>query len=104
MLYGTICALALASHAKTMFTDPGAIPQSAVPLAEVQQKVSVHAMCRYVWCVCLVCAMLVMRARVLHILFLPLLTVTVKPTSRRDHIIVAFAIDVYHTWITTVRG
>jgi hypothetical protein len=30
--YCTICALALASHAKTCFTDPGAVPVAAVPL------------------------------------------------------------------------
>ena len=30
--YCTICALALASHAKTSLTDPGAVPNSAVPL------------------------------------------------------------------------
>jgi hypothetical protein len=30
--YCTICALALASHAKTCFTDPGAVPIAAVPL------------------------------------------------------------------------
>jgi len=31
ILYCTLCALALASHAKTTFTDPGSVPQSAVP-------------------------------------------------------------------------
>lgn len=41
--YFTICALALASHAKTTFTDPGAIPQSAVPV-DVYTPAA-HAMC-----------------------------------------------------------
>ncbi len=30
-IYCTLCALALASHAKTTFTDPGSIPKTAVP-------------------------------------------------------------------------
>ena len=42
-VYFTICALALASHAKTTFTDPGAIPQSAVPV-DVYTPTA-HAMC-----------------------------------------------------------
>ena len=42
-IYFTICALALASHAKTAFTDPGAIPSSAVPV-DVYSNVA-HAMC-----------------------------------------------------------
>uniref|UniRef100_A0A7S1Y3T6 Palmitoyltransferase n=1 Tax=Grammatophora oceanica TaxID=210454 RepID=A0A7S1Y3T6_9STRA len=45
--YGTICALALASHAKTMFTDPGSIPQSAVPVYDASVTVSTHAMCSH---------------------------------------------------------
>lgn len=44
----TICALALAAHAKCMCTDPGAIPPTAVPPQQVQTQTSVHAMCRYV--------------------------------------------------------
>jgi len=47
VVYCTICSLALASHAKCMFTDPGAIPSSAVPPAEVQRTISVHAMCSH---------------------------------------------------------
>ena len=48
MIYGTICALALASHAKTQFTDPGSIPQEAVPLASLfKQGVTTHAMCSH---------------------------------------------------------
>lgn len=31
IIYCTLCALALGSHAKTTLTDPGSIPQSAVP-------------------------------------------------------------------------
>lgn len=48
MTYGTICSLALASHAKTMFTDPGAIPMEAVPLASLfKQGITTHAMCSH---------------------------------------------------------
>jgi hypothetical protein len=48
MVFTTICALALASHAKTMFTDPGTIPQEAVPLASLFKKgVTTHAMCSH---------------------------------------------------------
>lgn len=32
--YCTLCALALASHAKTAFTDPGALPPHAIPTEE----------------------------------------------------------------------
>jgi DHHC palmitoyltransferase len=46
MLYCTICALALASHAKTVFTDPGSIPQSAVP-RPVTPSTRMHAMCSH---------------------------------------------------------
>jgi hypothetical protein len=46
MLYCTICALALASHAKTTFTDPGAIPLSAVPRATLPTN-TMHAMCSH---------------------------------------------------------
>ena len=42
-LYCTIATLALASHAKTCFTDPGAVASSAVPL--VTKGVKFHAMC-----------------------------------------------------------
>lgn len=44
--YNTICALALASHAKTMFTDPGAVPQCAVPIDAAARQMETHAMCR----------------------------------------------------------
>ena len=48
VIYGTICALALASHAKTMFTDPGSIPNDAVPLAVLfEQGITTHAMCSH---------------------------------------------------------
>ena len=42
-VYITICTLALASHAKTTFTDPGAVASSAIPL--VIKGVKFHAMC-----------------------------------------------------------
>jgi hypothetical protein len=48
MVYATICALALASHSKTMFTDPGAIPREAVPRAILfKQGITTHAMCSH---------------------------------------------------------
>jgi DHHC palmitoyltransferase len=36
--YVTICGLALACHAKTTFTDPGSIPQSAVPNERMRRE------------------------------------------------------------------
>lgn len=55
--YCTICALALASHAKTCFTDPGAVPVAAVPLVCVatnsisqfkgQREPKFYAMCSH---------------------------------------------------------
>ena len=42
IIYFTLCALALASHAKTVFTDPGAIPQSAVPTENDRKKPHFH--------------------------------------------------------------
>ena len=48
MVYSIICALALASHAKTTFTDPGAIPQAAVPrTADAPAQRHMHAMCSH---------------------------------------------------------
>ena len=46
IIYNTICTLALASHAKTMFTDPGAVPQCAVPIDAAARQMETHAMCR----------------------------------------------------------
>jgi len=46
MIYCILCALALASHAKTMFTDPGCVPQSAVP----QESVSKFSNGNSMWC------------------------------------------------------
>jgi len=47
--YCTICALALASHAKTSLTDPGSVPSSALPvnpsLVAAEQGHQRHAMC-----------------------------------------------------------
>lgn len=45
MLYCTLCAFALASHAKTTFTDPGSVPSSAVPRETSSQGITCHAMC-----------------------------------------------------------
>ena len=48
MMYGTICTLALACHAKTTFTDPGSIPQEAVPReALFRRGITTHAMCSH---------------------------------------------------------
>jgi hypothetical protein len=44
-IYITICSLALASHAKTTFTDPGSIPKEATPRAELFKRgVTTHGM------------------------------------------------------------
>ena len=45
MLYSYFCCMALASHAKTTFTDPGAVPQSAVPQESVRHSNVNHSMC-----------------------------------------------------------
>jgi hypothetical protein len=48
MIYASICSLALAAHAKTMFTDPGSIPLESVPMAILYKKgVTQHAMCSH---------------------------------------------------------
>ncbi|KAL7537951.1 hypothetical protein ACHAXR_009128 [Thalassiosira sp. AJA248-18] len=44
--YCTICALALASHAKTMLSDPGAVPNCAVPIDSAARQSEAHTMCR----------------------------------------------------------
>jgi hypothetical protein len=46
-VYCTICALALASHAKTSLTDPGAVPNSAVPIGSQEKLVlsQKHPLC-----------------------------------------------------------
>jgi palmitoyltransferase ZDHHC3/7/25 len=38
MIYVIICMLALASHAKTTFTDPGCVPQAAVPNERMRRE------------------------------------------------------------------
>lgn len=43
--YCTICALALASHAKTTFTDPGSVPPNAVPNEEYVSKQHIVKYC-----------------------------------------------------------
>mmetsp|Transcript_25581 Transcript_25581/g.29219 ORF Transcript_25581/g.29219 Transcript_25581/m.29219 type:complete len:442 (+) Transcript_25581:63-1388(+) len=45
IIYCTLCALALASHAKTTFSDPGAVPQSAVPTEDVGSNNTEFPMC-----------------------------------------------------------
>lgn len=48
MFHGTICALALACHAKTTFTDPGSIPHEAVPREELFRRgITTHSMCSH---------------------------------------------------------
>ena len=44
--YCTICAMALACHARTMFTDPGAVPSTAVPVNSAARRNEVHLMCQ----------------------------------------------------------
>ena len=46
MTYTALCCLALASHAKTTFTDPGSVPQSAVPMESVRRKMGRRGRCR----------------------------------------------------------
>ena len=44
--YDTICTLALACHAKTMFSDPGGVPECAVPIDSAARRHETHTMCR----------------------------------------------------------
>jgi len=44
-VYLTICALALASHAKTSLTDPGAVSSGALPLAKGVDDSGFYTMC-----------------------------------------------------------
>jgi hypothetical protein len=48
-IYGAVAVLALASHAKTSLTDPGAIPRSAIP-CDTTNKTSIHLMCTHCQC------------------------------------------------------
>lgn len=43
--YCYLCCMALACHAKTTFTDPGSVPQSAVPQEAMRHFKLNHAMC-----------------------------------------------------------
>jgi len=45
MIYTFLCAMALASHAKTSLTDPGSVPRSAVPQEEQRRESPSHSMC-----------------------------------------------------------
>jgi len=45
MLYNLLVSLALASHAKTSFTDPGSVPKSAVPVESQRRDSASHSMC-----------------------------------------------------------
>lgn len=45
MTYCLLAAMALACHAKTSLTDPGSVPQSAVPLENQRQYSTSHSMC-----------------------------------------------------------
>lgn len=45
MIYCFLCAMALACHAKTSFTDPGTVPQAAVPMENQRQYSASHSMC-----------------------------------------------------------
>ena len=45
-IYCTITALALACHAKTVFTDPGSIPKQAIPIVSNDTtSLVVHSIC-----------------------------------------------------------
>ena len=44
--HGTICALVLACHAKTLFSDPGAVPQCVMSVDSAgRSKYDIHTMC-----------------------------------------------------------
>ena len=45
MIYCTLFCMALASHAKTSFTDPGSVPGSAVPQESQKRDSASHSMC-----------------------------------------------------------
>ena len=45
MIYTYLCAMALASHAKTSLTDPGSVPRSAVPMETQRRESPSHSMC-----------------------------------------------------------
>mmetsp|Transcript_5674 Transcript_5674/g.8263 ORF Transcript_5674/g.8263 Transcript_5674/m.8263 type:complete len:439 (-) Transcript_5674:1141-2457(-) len=45
MVYDVLCCLALASHVKTTLTDPGSVPQSAVPTEVERRKNTTLSMC-----------------------------------------------------------
>jgi len=45
MIYCMLCFMALASHAKTSFTDPGSVPRAAVPCEAQRQAHNSHSMC-----------------------------------------------------------
>jgi hypothetical protein len=104
--HNTICFLALASHAKCMCTDPGAIPPTAVPPLHVQAQTSVHAMCRYVpgeVCVFVQCISFSLTHMNVLVSFCFHLVI-VNLTNQWELIIVVYAIDVYHEWIIIVLG
>ena len=45
MIYCTLCCMALAFHAKTSFTDPDSVPQSAAPQESQRRDLASHSMC-----------------------------------------------------------
>jgi len=45
MVYCTLVAMALSSHAKTSLTDPGSVPRSAVPQETQRRDSTSHSMC-----------------------------------------------------------
>jgi len=46
MVYFTISMMSLSCHMKTSFTDPGTIPESAVPVESMNNDQMCHPMCR----------------------------------------------------------
>lgn len=45
MVYCVLVCMALASHAKTSLSDPGAVPKSAVPMETQRRDAASHCMC-----------------------------------------------------------
>ena len=45
MIYSFLQAMALSCHAKTSLTDPGSVPQNAVPVEAQRQYSTSHSMC-----------------------------------------------------------
>jgi hypothetical protein len=101
MVYITICALALASHAKTSFTDPGSIPREAVPPASLFKRgITTHSMCSH----CQVSGSSFTPFTLWQSLTRCVSLDPVRRTNLQTRIIVGFVIDVSVRWTITVHG